>query len=156
MFSHLVVGSNDIARSKKFYDALFVAMGGKPGVEGAKGRLIYALNGGRFMMSKPIDGKPATHANGGTIGPSRAVLARERTWLGPIWPRASSEIAVDYGDWRTRDGSSATGSCRTPTTIRFRLPRPRLDGPPAGRGLAALPGRTRQLKQPGSRARQGP
>jgi catechol 2,3-dioxygenase-like lactoylglutathione lyase family enzyme len=68
MFSHVMVGSSDIARSKKFYDALFVAMGGKPGVEDAKGRLIYAHNGGRFMVSKPIDGKPATHANGGTIG----------------------------------------------------------------------------------------
>ena len=40
MFSHIMVGSNDIARSKKFYDALFVAMGGKPGAEDAKGRLI--------------------------------------------------------------------------------------------------------------------
>jgi catechol 2,3-dioxygenase-like lactoylglutathione lyase family enzyme len=43
-------------------------MGGKPGIEDAKGRLIYTHNGGRFMVSKPIDGKPATHPNGGTIG----------------------------------------------------------------------------------------
>ncbi len=34
MFSHIMVGSNDIARSKKFYDALFVAMGGQPGYRG--------------------------------------------------------------------------------------------------------------------------
>jgi catechol 2,3-dioxygenase-like lactoylglutathione lyase family enzyme len=68
MFSHIMVGSSNIARSKKFYDAVFVAMGGKPGTEDAKGRLIYVHNGGRFMVSKPIDGKPATHANGGTIG----------------------------------------------------------------------------------------
>jgi catechol 2,3-dioxygenase-like lactoylglutathione lyase family enzyme len=68
MFSHIMLGSNDIARSKKFYDAVFGAMGGKPGTEDAKGRLIYAHNGGRFMVSKPIDGKPACHANGGTVG----------------------------------------------------------------------------------------
>src|SRR5260370_10441441 len=68
MFSHVMVGSNDIARSKKFYDALFVAMGAQPGVEDARGRLSYTHNGGRFMGSKPIDGKPANHANGGTIG----------------------------------------------------------------------------------------
>src|SRR5437867_4193111 len=68
MFSHIMVGSNDIARSKKFYDAVFVAMGGQAGVEDARGRLAYTHNGGRFMVSKPIDGKPATHANGGTIG----------------------------------------------------------------------------------------
>jgi catechol 2,3-dioxygenase-like lactoylglutathione lyase family enzyme len=68
MFSHIMIGSNDIARSKKFYDALFVAIGGQPGVEDAKGRLAYTHNGGRFMVSKPIDGKPASAANGGTIG----------------------------------------------------------------------------------------
>jgi catechol 2,3-dioxygenase-like lactoylglutathione lyase family enzyme len=68
MFSHVMVGSNDIDRSKKFYDALFGAMGGKAGVQDAKGRLIYAHNGGVFLVSPPIDGEPATHANGGTIG----------------------------------------------------------------------------------------
>jgi catechol 2,3-dioxygenase-like lactoylglutathione lyase family enzyme len=80
MFSHIMVGSNDIGRSKKFYDALFVAMGGKPGVEDAKGRLIYAHNGGRFMVSKPIDGKPATHANGGTIGFSISDQKQADAW----------------------------------------------------------------------------
>ena len=68
MFSHIMVGSNDIARSKKFYDALFTAIGAAPGVEDARGRLACTHNGGRFMVSKPIDGKPASSANGGTIG----------------------------------------------------------------------------------------
>ena len=63
-----MVGSNDIARSKIFYDALFGVLGGRPAVPDEKGRLIYALNGGRFLVKRPIDGKPATHANGGTIG----------------------------------------------------------------------------------------
>ena len=68
MFSHVMIGSSDTARSKMFYDALFGAMGGKPGVQDAMGRLIYVHDGGRLMLSKPIDGKPATGANGGTIG----------------------------------------------------------------------------------------
>jgi catechol 2,3-dioxygenase-like lactoylglutathione lyase family enzyme len=68
MFSHVMVGSNDIDRSKTFYDALFGAIGGKPGVRDEKGRLIYAHNGGLFLVTKPIDGKSASHANGGTIG----------------------------------------------------------------------------------------
>ena len=68
MFSHIMVGSNDIARSKKFYDALFTAIGGQPGTEPREGRLAYSHNGGRFMVTKPNDGKPATAANGGTIG----------------------------------------------------------------------------------------
>src|SRR5438876_11027204 len=79
MFSHVMVGSNDIARSKKFYDALFVA-GGKPGVEDANGRLIYTHNGGRFMVSKPIDGKPATNANGGTIGFTMSSAEQGAAW----------------------------------------------------------------------------
>ncbi|HYZ24561.1 MAG TPA: VOC family protein [Rhodopila sp.] len=68
MFTHVMIGSNDLARSKKFYDALFGAIGGKPGRQDEKGRLLYAHNGGLFMVTRPIDGKPATHANGGTIG----------------------------------------------------------------------------------------
>jgi catechol 2,3-dioxygenase-like lactoylglutathione lyase family enzyme len=68
MFSHIMIGSNDIARSKKFYDALFAAMGAQPGVEDARGRPGYSHNGGRFMVTKPNDGKPATTLNGGTIG----------------------------------------------------------------------------------------
>jgi catechol 2,3-dioxygenase-like lactoylglutathione lyase family enzyme len=68
MFSHIMIGSNDIARSKKFYDALFAEMGAQPGVADARDRLAYSHNGGRFMVTKPIDGKPATTLNGGTIG----------------------------------------------------------------------------------------
>jgi catechol 2,3-dioxygenase-like lactoylglutathione lyase family enzyme len=68
MYSHMMVGSNDIARSKKFYDATFVAMGGKPGMQDPMGRLIYMHNGSMFLVTPPIDGKPATHGNGCTIG----------------------------------------------------------------------------------------
>jgi catechol 2,3-dioxygenase-like lactoylglutathione lyase family enzyme len=64
MFSHVMVGSNDIERSRRFYDALFE----KAGVEDDKGRLAYRKNGAVFMVSRPIDGGPACHANGGTIG----------------------------------------------------------------------------------------
>jgi catechol 2,3-dioxygenase-like lactoylglutathione lyase family enzyme len=80
MFSHVMVGSNDIDRSKKFYDALFVAIGGKPGTQDPKGRLIYAHNGGRLMVSKPIDGKAATHANGGTVGFTMANQEQADAW----------------------------------------------------------------------------
>ena len=68
MFSHMMVGSNDIDRSKRFYDALFGALGGRSGKQDDKGRLIYAHNGALFLVGKPIDGGDATHANGGTIG----------------------------------------------------------------------------------------
>jgi catechol 2,3-dioxygenase-like lactoylglutathione lyase family enzyme len=68
MFSHVMVGSSDITQSKAFYDALFAAIGGTPGVQDPKGRLIYAHRGGRLMIARPLNGEAATGANGGTIG----------------------------------------------------------------------------------------
>ena len=68
MFSHMMIGSNDIDRSKTFYDATFTAMGGRAGSVDAKGRLVYVHNGGIFIVTKPIDGEAATHGNGSTIG----------------------------------------------------------------------------------------
>jgi catechol 2,3-dioxygenase-like lactoylglutathione lyase family enzyme len=64
MFSHMMVGSNDLERSKRFYDALFE----KNGKQDDKGRLSYGRKGSVFMVTAPIDGQPATPANGATIG----------------------------------------------------------------------------------------
>jgi len=64
MFSHIMVGSNDVDRSKKFYDALFE----KEGMVDDKGRAAYRRSGSVFMISSPIDGQKATPSNGGTIG----------------------------------------------------------------------------------------
>ncbi|WP_298672989.1 VOC family protein [uncultured Sphingomonas sp.] len=86
MFSHMMVGSNDIARSRKFYDALFGAIGGKPGIQDDKGRLMYLHNGGIFMVTQPIDGKPATHGNGCTIG-----FAMDGPEQANAWHKAGTE-----------------------------------------------------------------
>jgi len=80
MFSHVVLGSNDIARSQKFYDALFTAVGGKGGTLDPRGRLIYSHNGGLLLVTPPIDGKPATHANGGTVGFAMASGEQATAW----------------------------------------------------------------------------
>ncbi|MFS8366539.1 VOC family protein [Acetobacter oryzifermentans] len=80
MFTHIVVGSNDIARSKKFYDAIFEAMDIPPSEIHPNGRLVYAKHGQRFVVTKPLDGKPATPANGGTIGLEAATTAMADAW----------------------------------------------------------------------------
>ena len=67
MFSHIMVGSNDIERSKRFYDALFAALGAKPGRQDEKG-VNYLHNGALFMVRPPLNGQPATNGNGSTIG----------------------------------------------------------------------------------------
>jgi catechol 2,3-dioxygenase-like lactoylglutathione lyase family enzyme len=64
MFSHVMVGTNDMDRSRRFYDALF----GKEAHVDDRGRLRYARDGAVFMVSKPLNGEPACPANGGTIG----------------------------------------------------------------------------------------
>ena len=64
MFSHMMVGSNDVERSKSFYDALF----GKEAHVDDKGRLAYRRKRHR-LHGRQADRRPAGHhANGGTIG----------------------------------------------------------------------------------------
>ncbi len=71
MFSHVMVGSNDIERSKAFYTATLGTIGaGEPmvDVKDGKTRLFYMANGGIFSISEPINDEPACPANGGTVG----------------------------------------------------------------------------------------
>ncbi len=80
MFSHMMIGSNDLARSKIFYDALFGAVGGTPGIQDEKGRLVYLHAGAVFLVTKPINGEPACHANGATIGFAMDSPAQADAW----------------------------------------------------------------------------
>ena len=80
MYSHMMVGSNDIDRSKQFYDATFKAIGGREGIKDDKGRLMYLHNGGAFLVTPPIDGKPATAGNGCTIGFSMDSPEQAQAW----------------------------------------------------------------------------
>jgi catechol 2,3-dioxygenase-like lactoylglutathione lyase family enzyme len=64
----VMLGANDMAASRAFYDALLATLGAKPGFEDAKGRIVYRHKGAALMLTRPIDGEPACHANGGTVG----------------------------------------------------------------------------------------
>ncbi|MGL4833918.1 MAG: VOC family protein [Shewanella sp.] len=68
MFSHIMIGANDVEKSKVFYDAILSVLGYPAGVMDAKGRCIYVNNGGVLAITKPINGEAATHGNGMTIG----------------------------------------------------------------------------------------
>jgi catechol 2,3-dioxygenase-like lactoylglutathione lyase family enzyme len=68
MFSHVMVGANDLAQSKTFYDAVLGALGHGPGFQDDKGRVFWMTPTGIFSISIPIDGNPATCANGATVG----------------------------------------------------------------------------------------
>ena len=68
MFSHVMVGANDVAASKKFYDAVLATVGIPESKLDPKGRAWFRTPAGVFGITKPIDGNSACCANGGTIG----------------------------------------------------------------------------------------
>lgn len=72
MFSHIMVGSNDIERSQRFYDAVLGVLGAGSAFrdKNATGhtRLFYRHEGNTFAVVEPINNEPACSANGGTIG----------------------------------------------------------------------------------------
>lgn len=80
MFSHVTLGSNDLERSKRFYDAVIGAIGGGPGKHDPKGRLMYYHRGALLLVLPPINGQPATPANGGTIGFSMESPEQADAW----------------------------------------------------------------------------
>lgn len=67
MFTHIVVGADDLAAAQRFYDAALGALGHAPGAQ-LGGRVIYSVGDGTLMVTKPLDGEPASHGNGVTIG----------------------------------------------------------------------------------------
>ena len=67
MFSHVMIGTNDLEKSRLFYDAVLAVIGAKPGMVD-RHRVFWRANGGTFSVSQPIDGQPATRGNGSTVG----------------------------------------------------------------------------------------
>lgn len=83
MFSHIMVGANDMDASRKFYDATLGTLGYAPGFEDPKGRIFWISPTGVFAITKPIDGQPAGCGNGSTIG-----FAVESIEAGDAWHAA--------------------------------------------------------------------
>ncbi|SDK55378.1 VOC family protein [Microbulbifer yueqingensis] len=99
MFSHVMLGANDVEESKKFYDAILEPLGYKPGVFDEKGRCFYFSRSGVFALTKPIDGEAATHGNGSTVGFA-----------------AESPEAADA--WHEAGLASGGSSCEDPPGVR--------------------------------------
>ena len=71
MFSHVILGVNNVQASKTFYDALLGTLGIKPGLHNHNGvvdRYFYRTATGSFGITAPLNGEPATPGNGSTIG----------------------------------------------------------------------------------------
>jgi catechol 2,3-dioxygenase-like lactoylglutathione lyase family enzyme len=79
MFSHVMIGTNDLEKAKSFYDALLGTLDVPPG-RVDRHRVFYRTKTGTFSVSLPIDGKPATPANGGTIGFAASSPEQANAW----------------------------------------------------------------------------
>ena len=79
MFSHVMIGTNDLEKAKSFYDAVLGTLGIAPAMVD-RHRIFYMTPTGVFSVSLPINGKPATVANGGTIGFACKTSAEADAW----------------------------------------------------------------------------
>ena len=67
MFSHIMIGTNDLDKAKAFYDAVLGTLGVPPG-KVDRHRVFYRTPTGVFSVTLPINGQPATIGNGSTFG----------------------------------------------------------------------------------------
>ena len=123
MFSHMVVGSNDVKRAKAFYDATLGALGVAPAA-GGDDRIYYRTPTGTFIVTKPLNGEPASAANGGTIGFSCASSDQVDAWHAAGVAAGGTSIEEPPGEregptgklylayLRDLDGNKLCGMCR--------------------------------------------
>jgi len=117
IFTHVVLGTNDIEKARKFYDSTLGALGLKR-VMNMDNASLWGKDGPEFMVTKPANGNAATAANGGTIGfaaadrPAvhafhKAALEAGGTCEGPPGPRDFTQTA--YAAYvRDLDGNKLT------------------------------------------------
>jgi catechol 2,3-dioxygenase-like lactoylglutathione lyase family enzyme len=67
-YTHAVVGTNDLERAKKFFDAVFAPLGMKQVGTNGDEAVFYGAQTWEFIVTKPKNGLPATYGNGATIG----------------------------------------------------------------------------------------
>ena len=79
MFSHVMIGTNDLERAKTFYDAVLGTLGVAPGFVD-RHRIFWRTPTGVFSVSIPIDGEPATVGNGSTLGFACQSAEQAQAW----------------------------------------------------------------------------
>ena len=122
IFTHVAVGTNDLAKARAFYDAALAPLGYKRLKDFGDGGSCWGVSSEEFMVLKPANGEPATFANGGTVSfvaPSRAAVAafhraalaaggKDEGAVGPrgFWPNAYAGYVRDL------DGNKLAAYCR--------------------------------------------
>jgi catechol 2,3-dioxygenase-like lactoylglutathione lyase family enzyme len=114
MLNHTMVGSNDIERSKRFYDAVLGTLGaGEPvrnKADSGHNRLFYRHNGSTFCVSEPINDEPATIGNGSTVA---------FKCDSPEQVREFHDIAVAHGGVSIEDAPGVRNSNMGPVHLAY-------------------------------------
>ena len=118
MFSHVMIGTNDLEKAKAFYDALLGTLDVRPAkVDGH--RIFYITKTGTFSVSKPINGEPATPANGGTIGFAANSPEQADAWHAAGIANGGNDLRRSARRARRRrQANSISPICAIPTATR--------------------------------------
>lgn len=108
MLSHVMIGSNDIERSKRFYDAVLGVLGAGEPVRNEAGsghvRFFYRRGETAFCITEPIDDGTATAGNGGTVAFRCDSLAQVRRFHDVAVAHGGSSIEEPPGPRTTAMG----------------------------------------------------
>lgn len=118
MFSHVMVGTNDLEASRKFYDASLGALGIAPGKSNRDIRYFYRSPSGVFAVTLPIDQNEATFANGGTIGLSLSLLSKSMLFMLRVLQMAGSAVKTLQAIARDQAGKCILRICVIQLAIR--------------------------------------
>ncbi len=112
MLAYSTVGTNDMPRARKFYEALFEELGAKPMFEMPGGSFVtYGVDPKRpmFAIAKPYNGKEAIPGNGNMI----AIAAKDPAQVKSLYDKAISLGATCEGEAGPRmDGAMSCGYVR--------------------------------------------
>lgn len=106
MLSHLMLGTNDLEASRRFYDAVLATLGAQPAVKlelGGLTRYLWTHNGTNLMVSQPRDGQPSTHYNGFTLGLQAQSEEQVQAALQAALAHGGTQIEDPLG-WRDSGG----------------------------------------------------
>jgi catechol 2,3-dioxygenase-like lactoylglutathione lyase family enzyme len=102
MIGYVTLGTNNLPRAAKFYDALLAEMGGKRMME-ADTFIAWEVTPGApgLGITKPFDGKPATVGNGVMV----ALSAKNPQQVDALYKKAMELGASDEGPPGLRGGT---------------------------------------------------
>ena len=111
MIGYVTIGTNDIDRAAKFYDALLTEMGAKRAMDSDR---FVAWSDGEgatmLMIIKPADENPAVAGNGNMV----ALHAGSNDKVDELYAKAMSLGATDEGKPGLRQGTFYGGYFRDP------------------------------------------